>query len=369
MKNVLYIISTLQISGPTNIVYNIIKELDRNKFNPIILCLSNEGKDKNSAYNEFRALNIKVYSLELSRIVGFVIGRIKISQFCREKEINTIHIVGLRADLLVQGIRFKNYILVSSVFSNLIEDYSMHYGAIIGRIIAHMHLKSLKNKLKVACSNYVNEELRKWVDSDFKVIKNAVSHEKFMVPSNELKVQIRKKLNIGIHKKVFIFVGVLIKRKDPLTTIKAFLNSNVNKNGDAVLIILGDGPLRNNCEELCSNVDSVKFMGNTSETLSYLHASDYYISSSYSEGLPTSVVEALSCGLVPILSDIKPHREMTNYLKNRVYSFNVGDIKTLSKMIDDVIHDDYSFLSIQCRNHVEAELNSKIMSDQYQSLY
>ena len=79
MKNVLYIVSTLQRSGPINIVYNIIEEIDRTKFAPILLCLSPESKNKISALNEFRDLNVEIHSLELTRLKGFLLGRAKIS--------------------------------------------------------------------------------------------------------------------------------------------------------------------------------------------------------------------------------------------------------------------------------------------------
>lgn len=369
MKNVLYIVSTLQVSGPTNIIYNIIKEIDRSKFTPIILCLSSEGVGNISAYNEFQILNIEIHSLCLSRIQGFFLARSKIIEFCKNMNIDVIHLIGFRADILVQGNKFSKYLQISSVFSNFFDDYTLTNGYLVGRIMAHLHLFSIKSKIMVSCSEYVQAELEKWVNNDFIIIKNSVSPDKFSIPSKEKRMANRKLLGIDASQFVFIFVGVLIKRKDPLTTIKAFIESNACKNGTATLIVLGDGPLRNICENVCIDQKSVFFTGFTAETLTYLQASDYYISSSLSEGLPTSVVEALSCGLVPILTKIPPHVEITKYFDKWNYLFEIRDNKKLTELIDKVICEDSARLSLKSRTIVETELNSKIMSDQYQSLY
>jgi glycosyltransferase involved in cell wall biosynthesis len=369
MKNILYIFSTLKKSGPINIILNILKEIDRNRFNPIVLSLSENDENEISAENDLKDLNIRIFSLNLNRFTGFLVGKKKILDFCKSNKIETIHLIGFRADLLVQGRKFKDYTIVSSIFSNLFDDYSMLYGTIKGSIMAYIHLHSLDGKIKVACSKFVSDKLKSWVDDDFKIIKNSVSQSTFVVPTLILKSQIRKNLNIDNNKKVFIFVGVLIDRKDPLTTIRAFLNSKICQRNEAILIVLGDGPLRYNCEMICENTDSVIFMGNTYETLTYLQASDYYIASSHSEGLPTSVIEALSCGLIPLLSFIKPHIEVTSSFTSKPFLFPVGNAEVLSKMIDDVIDENYEVFSKQSRLVVETELNSILMSMKYQSLY
>ena len=68
MKKVLYIISTLQKSGPVNVLYNIVKNLDRTKYVPVILTLSKEPED--SLQNDFEKLNIKFHCLEVSGLKG-----------------------------------------------------------------------------------------------------------------------------------------------------------------------------------------------------------------------------------------------------------------------------------------------------------
>lgn len=367
MTHLLYIISTFQKTGPINILINVIKELNREKFNPIVLSLSNEKTNSISAKSEIEDLDVNVYTIGLSRIDGFLSGKNRILSFCKQQNIDVIHLIGFRADFIVQGKSFRKYKIISSIFSNIFDDYTMLYGKYKGLIMAHLHVNSLKGKKIVACSEFVKRELNERTNLNFKVIHNGVPRNKFSIPDANTKLIVRNKLHLAPDKKVFIFVGFLIKRKDPITAIKGFINSKMGQEG--CLLVLGDGPLMNDCKKAAEGYNSVVFMGNTSETLSYLQAADYYIASSLSEGLPTSVVEALACGLPLILSDIAPHMEILDIIQESKYSFSVEDFMKLSILIDEIITEDYKTLSINSRKAVDVSLNSEIMSIQYQSLY
>ncbi|WJY17141.1 glycosyltransferase [Pectobacteriaceae bacterium CE90] len=56
---------------------------------------------------------------------------------------------------------------------------------------------------------------------------------------------------------------------------------------------------------------NVQFLGQRDNVFPYLVAADFFISPSYNEGLPNTVLEALSCGVHCILSDISPHEELS----------------------------------------------------------
>ena len=70
MLKILYIISTLEKTGPVNVLFDIIQNIDRNKFEPVILTLSKEKK--NSIKSKFENLNIKIYSMNLSGASGYL---------------------------------------------------------------------------------------------------------------------------------------------------------------------------------------------------------------------------------------------------------------------------------------------------------
>ena len=367
MVKILYISSTLKRTGPTNVLYNLIAELDRNEFEPIILTLSHEDPNFPSLWKAFEDLNVKIYSFNFSRIRGFISGRREIRKFIDLQNINVVHLYGFRGDFMVNRGISKKVKIISTINSNIYDDYTMLYGKYSGRIMAYLHIISLKGKIGVACSNFVSEELKKRYNIDLKVIYNGIPYKEYTATSNEEQIGIRKKLDLPLDQKIFIFVGYLIYRKDPITVINAFLNSRACEN--STLLILGDGPLMEECKEKCDlKKGKVKFLGNQPSTIEYLKASDFYISSAYSEGLPTSVMEAMSCGLPVVLSDIRPHEELVSGL-NWNYLFPVNDCKKLSLIIDDIIEEDYGILSNKCQSVILNDINSNVMAINYQLLY
>lgn len=368
--NILFVFSTLSKTGPVNIIYNVLSFIDMSRFKPLVLTLSPEDERKPSAYKDYQALGLDIHSLELSRADGFLKAKKRVLEFCIEKRIQTIHTVGFRADMIVRGKKFNQFNLVASIFSNVFDDYSLLYGSVRGKIMAYMHMKSLKGKTAVACSDYVKNKLEKYCNADkFLVIRNSVPVEKFTVPTVSQKQIAKGKLGISPENTVFIFVGVLIERKDPLTTIKGLMKSKLFNLGKANLLILGDGPLRTSCVSECSNNNNITFLGNTPETLAYLHAADYYIASSFSEGLPTSVLEAISCGIPPILSKISAHEEILQFYEGIKYVFSTKGYNMLAEIIDSLNFGTRKLESDCWREVAEAEFSSIVMSRKYQFLY
>ena len=80
----------------------------------------------------------------------------------------------------------------------------------------------------------------------------------------------------------------------------------VRKENNAVLIIVGDGELkeiiRNQIEELCLR-DNVYMLGSRNDVAEILQAVDVFLFPSLWEGLPVTVVEAQAAGLPCIISD------------------------------------------------------------------
>lgn len=368
MIRVLYISSTLKRTGPTNVMYNLISELDRSKYQPIILTLSKEDSNFPSLWRTFEDLNVKIYSFSLSRLKGFFNGRKKIKDFIKQQNIDVVHLYGFRPDILVNSNFSPNLKIVSTINSNIYDDYTMLYGKYIGRIMAYLHMTSLKGKVGIACSQFVAEELKERYNINLKVIYNGIPSNHYTVTSPNERQNIRKELKLPLDKRIFIFVGYLIYRKDPITVIKAFLNSNASK--DSILLMIGDGPLMDECKSICKNKDGiVVFLGNQPSTIDFLKSSDYYISAAYSEGLPTSVMEAMGCGLPVILSNIKPHKELVSYIKNWDHLFPVNEYIILSSKIDQIVNDDYDFMSHNCRSVICNDINSHVMASHYQLLY
>jgi len=113
---------------------------------------------------------------------------------------------------------------------------------------------------------------------------------------------------------VIIFVGRLVYSKGVRDLMEAFeathkLHDNVK------LFIVGDGNYREQLEKTRSRLrckDSVIFYGERSQrqVMDLLSVSDIFVNPSYSEGLPTCVLEAASMGLPIVATDVGGTKEI-----------------------------------------------------------
>jgi glycosyltransferase involved in cell wall biosynthesis len=113
--------------------------------------------------------------------------------------------------------------------------------------------------------------------------------------------------NVDIKTKKIISVGRLVLEKSHRTLIDAF--HEVVSRVDCCLEILGDGPLRGELEAHVARLDlqdRVVMPGFVDDVEERLSTSAVFVLSSTTEGLPTSLIEALGAGL-PVVSTDCPH--------------------------------------------------------------
>lgn len=120
-----------------------------------------------------------------------------------------------------------------------------------------------------------------------------------------------KKINQTKIKYQFIYVGRIIKEKgvfDLLDTLE--LTGFVGNS-----LFVGDGK---DLEILKKKHPKAKFTGRVSpeKAIELISASRFFISNSVIEGLPYSLIEAMACGVVPIVSDVEGHKDLVINGKN-----------------------------------------------------
>ncbi|RYY22686.1 MAG: glycosyltransferase family 1 protein, partial [Chitinophagaceae bacterium] len=116
----------------------------------------------------------------------------------------------------------------------------------------------------------------------------------------------------------FLWVGRLDENKDPVTVMKAFIGflefapraqlKMIYQGGD----LFQDVELLKNSSEKARN--AIRLVGSVQhiDLKNYLGEADFLLSGSHYEGSGISVIEAMSCGCIPILTNIPSFRKMTN---------------------------------------------------------
>lgn len=197
-------------------------------------------------------------------------------------------------------------------------------------------LYAIKNADYLTCvSNFLSEKIVSLGIDDTKVevVPNGVNSEMFY----PIKIAVaREKLKLPLDKKIILNVGMLTPIKGTIYLINAFADI-IKKNDGLFLIIIGHGPLRSELENkvrtlnLNRYVRFVSFVPNE-ELVFWFNAADLFVLPSLGEGFGIVLIEALSCGLPIVASNVGGIPEIINE-SNLGILISPGNIEELSNGI------------------------------------
>jgi glycosyltransferase involved in cell wall biosynthesis len=358
---ILYLVSRLRRQGPIFQLFNIIKYLDREKFNPHIVTLSPEASESYLA--AFEEINVECHSLGLSRIGSMMLGPKKIKKLINENPFDLVHVFDYRSTLLCANLSLDIPRVVTAR-----QSYRQVFGPVLGSFMMKTFLRACgKCERTVAVSDSIRNLTENGTIRHIDVIHNGIDREKFKPVDQEEKKRLRARLGLPPDKRIFVNVGFLSENKGLPTLIEAF-NRSRESHSD-VLVLLGSGPLREKCSSLATGKGDIRPVGFVENVQDYLGAADIFVSASLTEGCPNAVMEAMACGLPVILSDIPAHREILDFDKRAGLLFPTKDIDSLSKAISRSFDGDYSEKSRAALSIINNHLNAKMMSLKYQELY
>ncbi len=176
----------------------------------------------------------------------------------------------------------------------------------------------------------------------------------------------------GIREKRIVAVGRLTKQKNFSMLIKTFqLFSNMHP--DYFLEIYGQGPLKNELEELANTLginDKVLFKGYVSNVREKMRAASLYISTSNYEGISNSMIEALAMGIPTICTDC-PVGGAALMIKNNYNGvlIPVGDQDALLIAMNKIINDP-NFMNKISSNalKIKQEYSIKKIADRWEKI-
>lgn len=128
----------------------------------------------------------------------------------------------------------------------------------------------------------------------------------------------RSSLKPGWDRETILFgtVGRLQAIKDQPTLIRAFARLREQRPIAAArlgLVLVGDGPLRGDCERLVQDLgigDAVAFAGERGDVPTVMRTLNVFVLPSRAEGISNTILEAMACGLPVVATDVGGNGEL-----------------------------------------------------------
>lgn len=290
MKRILITINTafVEYGGLATVMLNYYRAMNKKDLqidfvstNEITPELDKELQDNNSHYYNIgmRTLNLKIvkYLYKLSRVL-------------KKGNYDVIHINGNSSTMILELLVARmHHIPVKMVHGhNSHSDYPK-----LHKFLLPFFVKLCD--IRIATAKLVGDWL--YGGAEYIVLNNAIDTTKYMF-NPDSRMRCRERLGIS-DKFVIGHVGKMNAAKNHHFILKVFQKMK-QKRPEAVLLLVGDGPLRHEIEKECQQYhisDSVILAGMQDDASAYLQAMDAFIFPSNWEGLGLALVEAQAAGL------------------------------------------------------------------------
>jgi N-acetyl-alpha-D-glucosaminyl L-malate synthase BshA len=171
------------------------------------------------------------------------------------------------------------------------------------------------------------------IDKEIEVIPNFIDTEKYKrTPSKDFCARCAPKgEKVIVHTSNFR----LVKRVPDV--IRVF--NEVQKKIPSVLILIGDGPDRSQCEMLCRELgiqDKVRFLGKQVELVPILSIADLFLMPSQSESFGLSALEAMACEVPVVSSSVGGLPELQVHGQTGFIA-EIGDIDRMARYAIDLL--------------------------------
>lgn len=366
MLNVIYLIDRLEVGGTERQLVLLLKKLDRNRFNPILVTLSN------SVYVKAKDIGCDVYTLNIDSILSIkgsvnVIRGIRIFSKLRPDIIHTYFV-----DSALLGVIFGKILGVRCIITSR-RDLGFWYTKkiiILMRIINKFTDKIIVNSNAIKENIKQNECIR---DDIVEVIHNGIEkiyHDGEIEYYRNLH---RNKLDIDISIKV---VGIVSNLNREVKRVDIFVKAAVQylkRNNDVIFIVIGEGHLKDNLKSIVESEGvsgKVRFLGSINNVIDVICAFDVAVNTSETEGFSNSVIESMAHNVCTIASNNPGNAELIEDNKTGIL-FPVNDVEALVDKLSFILNNDDERLRIaqSARKQVIRNYKLEQMISSHEHLY
>jgi glycosyltransferase involved in cell wall biosynthesis len=356
-----FCITDLDVGGAERALVHLVTRLDRREWNPVVFCLSGPG----ALVVELEAAHVPVTCLGANRNDGFFRRLRIVWRLARE-----LRALSPRPRLLQTFLFHAN--LAGRIAGRLAGIKRIVSGIRVAEKRAQWHLRLdwLTNwliDLNVCVSQSVADFTRergRLCASKLTVIPNGVDYERFaQAESADL-----TSLGIPRESRVILTVGRLDEQKGHRFLIEAF-SSVLREHRDARLLIVGEGPLREELQALARQFgvdEAVCFAGYRDDVPALLRASHCFVLPSLWEGMPNVVLEAMAAGVPVVATSVEGVLELIEPERTGLV-VKVGDAAELASALKRLLG--ASGLSLQLAQSAQQSVRERFTHNNSAELY
>ena len=373
MKKICHISGTTIPGGGPEHIYQLSKRLNRNEWD-IIICTLRDG----SYWEKFNSIGAKTYNLTLRKIL--LSTAFNLFRILQKEKPDIIHTHGKGPGLYgrIFG-KILNIPVVHTFHGFHYEDFSflkkkIHLAVdVLLALITNQHIfVSTGEKNRAQLISFLDED-------NSTVIHNGVDHE-YIVNLTVSRNEILKSIGCSDWEtnKLLGTISRISPEKGILNLLSAY-SELVRKMPSLRLLVVGGYPEEHkdyylNMKNFIKKenlTEHVRFLGYRDDALKILKCMDFYISSSLSEGLPISVLEALASGIPTIATEIAGNKDI---IRNSVFGVLVepDSPKSLAQGIFKMIQltqKERDILSRNASNQIKKEFSVEEMVSKTALLY
>ncbi len=326
-KRILLVIPSGQIGGSERVFLNLLKSLDRSKFDIHLIIVDPRGP-----LLGYVPKDVSIYVLGFDR-VGKAVFRIAavVRKIRPDVVFTSIGHMNLAA-LLIKPLIPKR----TKVF---IRESNMPSQAFYGS--AKYHLFLILYRFLYSAADVIvcpGEGIKRELHERFKINRNKMIVIPNAVREKEIHAEMKESVRLFDAKKLnLVASGSLTRQKGFDLLIKA-ISKLVKKRPESHLTILGEGPDRQDLEAQIRRLglsNKVSLAGFKDEPYPYFHQADLFVLSSRWEGLPNVVLESLCCGTPVIAFDCAGCVSEIFEDPSQGTLVTDGDVDALVKAIDE----------------------------------